>query len=129
MLVTESHVKIGGLLRNPDFRRLCAADAISKVGTGISNLAVPLLAVITLHASAFEVSMLKTLQTVAYLLIALQVGAWCDRMRCRPVLVFADLGRAVALGSIAIAAAFGVVTIGQLYIAVFVTGLLTVFFD
>jgi MFS family permease len=129
MFVPESRVRIGGLLRHHDFRRLCAADALSKVGTGISNLAVPLLAVMALHASTLEVSMLKTLQTVAYLLIGLQVGAWCDRMRCRPVLVFADLGRAITLGSIAIAATFGVVTIWQLYIAVFVTGILTVFFD
>jgi len=73
--------------------------------------------------------MLKTLQTVAYLLIGLQVGAWCDRMRCRPVLVMADLGRAVALGSIPIAAAFGALTMWQLYIAILVTGILTVFFD
>jgi MFS family permease len=108
---------------------LCAADAVSKAGTGISNLAVPLLTVITLHASTFEVSMLKTLQTVAYVLIGLQVGAWCDRLRCRPVLVAADLGRAIALGSIPLAAAFGVVTMWQLYVAVFVTGILTVFFD
>jgi MFS family permease len=117
------------LLRHHDFRHLCAANAISKVGTGISNLAMPLLAVITLHGSTFEVSMLNTLQTVAYLLIGLQAGAWCDRMRCRPVLVVADLGRAIALGSIPFAAAFGVVTIWQLYIVIFVTGILTVFFD
>jgi len=120
---------MGGLLRHRDFRHVCAADAISKLGNGISNLAVPLLAVITLHASTFEVSTLKTLQTVAYLLIGLQVGAWCDRVRCRPVLVVADIGRAIALGSIPIAAAFGAVTIWQLYIAIFVTGILTVFFD
>ena len=120
---------MGGLLRHHDFRRLCAANAISKVGTGISNLALPLFAVIALHASAFEVSLLNTLQTVAYLLIGLQVGAWCDRMRCRPILVVADLGRAIALGSISLAAAFGVVTIWQLYLAVFVAGILTVFFD
>lgn len=120
---------MGGLLRHRDFRHLCAADAISKVGTGISSLAVPLLAVITLHASTFEVAILKTLQTVAYLLIGLQVGAWCDRMRCRPVLVVADIGRAIALGSIPVAAAFGTVTLWQLYVAVFITGILTVFFD
>jgi MFS family permease len=122
-------MRMVGLLRHRDFRHLCAANAISKVGTGISNLAVPLLAVITLHASIFEVSMLKTLQTVAYLLIGLQVGAWCDRMRCRPVLVMADLGRAIALGSIPITAAFGVLTMWQLYLAILVTGILTVFFD
>lgn len=129
MSTTEARVKMGGLLRHHDFRRLCAANAISKVGTGISNLALPLFAVITLHASTFEVSMLNTLQTVAYLLIGLQAGAWCDRMRCRPILVFADVGRAIALGSIPIAAAFGAVTMWQLYLAIFVTGVLTVFFD
>lgn len=129
MLIAERGMGMGGLLRHRDFRHLCAADAISKVGTGVSNLAVPLLAVITLHASTFEVSTLKTLQTVAYLLIGLQVGAWCDRMRCRPVLVAADIGRAIALGSIPVAAALGAVTIWQLYFAVFVTGILTVFFD
>lgn len=128
MSVTGRRVRMG-LLGHRDFRHLCAANAISKAGTGIRNLAVPLLAVITLHASTFEVSMLNTLQTVAYLLIGLQAGAWCDRMRYRPVLVAADLGRAIALGSIPIAAAFGVVTIWQLYVAIFVTGLLTVFFD
>jgi MFS family permease len=129
MSATESRMRMGGLLRHHDFRRLCAANAISKVGTGISNLALPLFAVITLHASTFEVSMLNTVQTVAYLLIGLQAGAWCDRMRCRPVLVFADLGRAIAFGSIPIAAGLGVVTMWQLYLAIFVTGILTVFFD
>ncbi|HYZ38358.1 MAG TPA: MFS transporter [Pseudonocardiaceae bacterium] len=129
MVVTERWWWRGGLLRHRDFRHLCAAEAISKVGTGISSLAVPLLAVITLHASTFEVSTLKTLQTVAYLLIGLQAGAWCDRMRCRPVLVVADLGRAITFGSIPIAAVFGAVTLWQLYLVMLVTGILTVFFD
>jgi Na+/melibiose symporter-like transporter len=119
----------GGLLRQRDFRHLWAADLISQLGTRVSFLAVPLLAVSTLHASAFEVSLLRTFQTVAYLLIGLQVGAWCDRIRCRPVLVVADLGRAVALGSVPLAAALGVLGIGQLYVVVFVVGVLTVFFD
>ncbi|GAB2809258.1 MFS transporter [Actinoallomurus bryophytorum] len=119
----------GGLLRQRDFRHLWAADLISQLGTRVSYLAVPLLAVSTLNASAFEVSLLRAFQTVAYLLIGLQVGAWCDRIRCRPVLVVADLGRAVALGSVPLAAALGVLGIGQLYVVVFVVGVLTVFFD
>lgn len=128
VLITERRVQ-KGLLRHRDFRHLCAANAISKVGTGISNLAMPLLALIALHASTFQVSMLNTLQTLAYLLIGLPAGAWCDRMRYRPVLMAADLGRAIALGSIPIAAAFGIVAMWQLYLAVFVAGMLTVFFD
>ncbi|WP_162184911.1 MFS transporter, partial [Allokutzneria albata] len=105
------------------------ADAISQVGTRVGGIAISLLAVITLHASTFEVSVLRTLQTLAYLLIGLQAGAWCDRMRNRPVMMVADVGRAIALGSIPLAAAFGVLTIWQVYAAVFVAGVLTVFFD
>jgi MFS family permease len=118
-----------GILRHPDFRRLWAADALSQLGTGVSSLALPLLAIVTLNASTFEVALIKTLQAVPYLLIGLLVGAWCDRLRCRPVLVIADLVRMAALGSIPVAAAFGVLTLWQFYAAVFVAGVLTVFFD
>jgi MFS family permease len=66
---------------------------------------------------------------LAFLVIGLQVGVWCDRLRCRPLLVWADLGRAVALLSIPAAALAGVLTLGQLYAVVLVTGTLTVVFD
>ena len=129
MCAAKRQVRGDGLLRQRDFRHLWAADAISQLGSRASYLALPLLAVVTLQATTFEVSLIKTLQTLAYLLLGLQVGAWCDRMRRRPVLVVADLGRALALGSIPLAAAFGVLTLWQFYAAVFVTGVLTVFFD
>lgn len=119
----------GGLLRERDFRRLWAADLVSQLGTRISFLAVPLLAVATLRAGAFEVALLRMFQALAYLLIGLQAGAWLDRIRCRPVLVAADLGRAAALGSVPVAAALGVLTLGQLYAVVFTVGVLTVLFD
>jgi MFS family permease len=119
----------GGLFRHREFRHLWVADAISQIGTRTGGIAVSLLVVITLHASTLEVSVLRTLQTLAYLLIGLQAGAWCDRMRNRPVMVAADLGRAVALGSIPLAAVFGVLTIWHVYAAAFVVGVLTVFFD
>ncbi|HEX5495458.1 MAG TPA: MFS transporter [Mycobacteriales bacterium] len=117
------------LLRQHDFRHLWAADAVSQLGTRISLLAVPLLAISTLHASTLQVSLLRTAQTVAFLLLGLPAGAWCDRMRRRPVLVAADLGRAALLGSVPLAAALGLLTLGQLYAVVLCTGALTVFFD
>lgn len=119
----------GGLLRDPDFRRLWTADALSQLGSRISVLAVPLVAVTTLNASAFEVSLLRTLGMLPYLLFVLQAGAWCDRMRALPVLIAADLGCAVVFGSVPIAAAFGVLTIWWLLAAVTVAGLFSVFFD
>ncbi|GAB3447735.1 MFS transporter [Actinophytocola sediminis] len=118
-----------GLFAHKDFRRFWVADALSQIGTRVSALALPLLAVLTLHASAFEVSMVRTMQTVAFLLLGLQAGAWCDRRRNRPVMVVADLGRAIALGSIPLAAAFSALTMAHVFVAVFLTGMLTVFFD
>lgn len=120
---------VRNLLRFANFRRLWIADALSQIGTRISALAVPLLAVGTLHASTMEVALLRTFQTLPYLLIGLQVGAWCDRIRNRPVLIAADLIRAAALATIPISAAFGVLSLVQVYVAVFVTGVLAVFFD
>jgi hypothetical protein len=61
--------------------------------------------------------------------LGLFAGAWVDRIRCLPVLVFADLGRAVLFGSIPVAALFGVLTLTQLYVVLVLTGVLTVLFD
>lgn len=105
------------------------ADGLSQLGNRINLLALPLLAATTLEASAFDVSMLRVLQTLAYLLLGLQVGAWCDRMRNRPVLIVADLGCFVAHGTIPIAAAFGALSLWQVYAVVAVAGVLGVFFD
>jgi predicted MFS family arabinose efflux permease len=83
------------ILRHPDFRRLWTADLLSQLGTRLSMIAIPLLAVLTLDATTFQVSLLRTCETAAWLLLGLFAGAWVDRVRCLPVLVFADLGRAV----------------------------------
>jgi MFS family permease len=117
------------ILRHPDFRRLWAADLLSQLGSRLSMIAIPLLAVLTLDASTLQVSLLKTCETAAWLLLGLFAGAWADRVRCLPVLVYADLGRAVLFASIPVAAWFGVLTLTQLYVVLALTGILTVLFD
>lgn len=118
-----------GILRTPDFRRLWLADGLSQVGNRIDFLVIPLLATTTLAASVAEVSLLRTLSTLPYLLLGLQVGAWCDRMRNRPVLITADLARAALIGSVPLAAAFGELSLGHLYVVVPLAGVFTVFFN
>lgn len=118
-----------GILRTPDFRRLWLADGLSQVGNRIDFLVIPLLATTTLAASVAEVSLLRTLSTLPYMLLGLQVGAWCDRMRNRPVLITADLARAALIGSVPLAAAFGELSLGHLYVVVLLTGVFTVFFN
>lgn len=112
-----------------DFRRLWVADGLSQIGSRISFVALPLLAITELGASPFQVSMLAVLETAAFLVLGLPVGAWCDGWRNRPVLLIADVGRALALLSLPAAAAFGSLTLWHLYAAVAVIGALTVFFD
>jgi hypothetical protein len=109
--------------------RLWSAQSISQLGSQVSNLALPLVAVIALNASAFRVALLGTIEMLPFLLFALPAGVWVDRLARRPILVAADIGRALALGSVPLAAVVGHVTIWQLYIVGFVTGTLTVFFD
>jgi MFS family permease len=86
-------------------------------------------AIEVLHATAFQVALLGTVDFLPFILFALPAGVWVDRLPRRPVMIVADLGRALALASIPLAKAAGGLTIWQLYAVGFVTGTLTVFFD
>jgi MFS family permease len=118
-----------GLLREFDFRQLFVADTVSQVGTQVSMLALPLVAVLALKASSFEVGVLAACETLAFLLVGLPAGAWVDRLRRRQVLIAGDLGRALLLGSVPLAWWTGHLTMAQLFVVALLTGVCTVFFD
>ncbi len=111
------------------FGRLLAASAFSLLGFRIMALAMPLVAVVALEASAFMVSVVAAAQTVAFLLFGLPAGALVDRLRRRHVLVFCDFGRAVALAFVPIAWWSGVLSISHLIVVAFTIGVLTMLFD
>lgn len=115
--------------RSRDFRTLFTATAFSQLGTNIGYVAVPLIAVSALDASAGEVGLLATLSTVAFLLIGLPTGAWVDRMRHRRVLITSDLVRAALFASVPSAWALDALTLEHLYAVVLLNGCATVFFD
>jgi MFS family permease len=119
----------GGLWHHMDFRRLWIGETVSQFGTFISQLALPLVAILVVHASTFQVGLLATFEMLAFLVIGLPAGAWVDRMRFRWVLIVNDVIRAAALGSIPLAQLLGVLSIGQLYVVALLTGVSTVFFD
>jgi len=119
----------GPLWRNGDFLRLWSGQTISQFGSQISGLALPLLAILVLDASAFEVAALGVAEFLPFILFSLPAGAWVDRLRRRPILIVADWGRAVALASVPVAYVLDSLTITQLYIVGFVVGVFTVFFD
>lgn len=120
----------GALIRGErDFRRLWAGDAVSQLGTQVSVLAIPLLAADTLHATAWDMALLTAAPGAAFLVVGLPAGVWCDRMRRRPVLIAADLGRAVVLASIPAASILGALSMAQVLAVCAVAGVLGVFFD
>jgi MFS family permease len=130
MRALMSRLQVGGpLWRNGDFLRLWSGQTISQFGSQISGLALPLLAILVLDASAFEVAALGVAEFLPFILFSLPVGAWVDRLRRRPILIVADWGRAVALASIPVAYVLDSLSITQLYVVGFIVGVFTVFFD
>ena len=119
----------GGLWRHPDFLKLWSAETVSQFGTQISQLALPLAAIDVLHASAFEVAALSTVEFLPFLLVSLPAGVWVDRLPRRPILVIGDLARAALLVSIPIAYFFDALTIWQMYGVGFLVGIAPGFFD
>src|SRR3974390_1607356 len=97
-------MRAGGLWHNPEFLKLWTGQAISQVGSRISREGLPLTAVLVLGASPFQMGLLNGLGAAAVLAPGLFAGAWVDRLQRRPVLIAADLGRALLLGSGPIAA-------------------------
>src|SRR3954454_19859658 len=119
----------GGLWHHLDFRRLWIGETVSQFGSAIWMLALPLLAILVVHASTFEVGLLSTFESLAFLLVGLPAGAWVDRMRFRWGLITNDVIRAAALGSLPLAQLIGGLTIGQLYVVALIVSVSTVFFD
>jgi MFS family permease len=108
---------------------LLVGQTTSQFGAQVSGVAIPLLAVLSLGATPFEVGLVSAAGTLGFALIGLPAGAWVDRCRRRPILVASDLARAVLLGSIPVAAWFGRLTITQLIVVALLTGFARVFFD
>jgi MFS family permease len=119
----------GGLWQHAEFVKLWTGQTISRFGSEISQLAIPLAAALVLDASPAQMGLLSAFEFAPFLLLSLFAGVWVDRVRRRPVLIVADIGRAVILGSIPAAAVLGVLRIEQLYVVGLLTGVLTVFFD
>lgn len=109
--------------------RLFAAQTVSLFGSEITFIALPLTAALTLGATPAQMGLLAAGGKVPLVLFGLLAGVWVDRLRCRSVLVVTDVGRALLLGSIPLAAGFGVLRMEHLFVVALAAGILTVFFD
>lgn len=115
--------------RLPDFRRLWFSNLAQEVGRQLGVLALSVTAVVVLQASAWQVGVITALGTSAHLLIGLPAGVWVDAWRKRPVLIAADVARAVATVSVPLAYLGGWLSIGQLMAVAAVISFSMVFSD
>ena len=118
-----------GVWRSPAYVRIWSASVISALGSAITAIALPLLAVLTLSATPFQMGLLIASETVPILLFGLATGVWVDRRPKRPVMIAADIGRAVLLLLVPVAAWLGVLRIELLLVIAFLVGTLSVFFE
>ena len=122
--------RIPRLLLETQFRRYWTGQTVSMFGDQISGIAIPLAAVLVLHADAADMGYLTALVWLPSLLFGLHAGAWVDRRgRRRATMIAADLARFALLASIPVSYALGVLTLAQLYAIAFAAGVLSVFFN
>ncbi|WP_433282164.1 MFS transporter [Micromonospora sp. CA-244673] len=119
----------GGLLRHRDFRLLWAGQTVSAVGSNVTAVALPLVAVAVLDATTFQVAVLTAAAWLPWLLAGLPAGAWVDRVRRRPMMIAADLVSAALFASVPLAALLDLLTVGQLLVVALGAGLARVFFE
>jgi MFS family permease len=117
-----------GLWRHGSYLRLWGAQGISAFGSQITLVALPLVAILSIEASAFEVAVLTALEFAPFIFLSIPAGVWVDRLRRRPILVVTDIGRGATLVSIPLAYALDALTLPHLYAVALVNGALTVFF-
>ncbi len=117
------------LWRHRDFMKLWTGQTVSELGSVVTRTALPIVAVITLHANALQVGIVAASASTAVLLVGLFAGALVDRSRRRPLMIAADAIRAVLLLSIPGTALFGTLRMEQLYVVAFIEAALGAVFD
>jgi MFS family permease len=117
------------LWRHADFMKLWIGQTVSELGSVVTRTAVPLVALLVLGAGPTEMALLVVASSLAVLLVGFLAGAWVDRLRRRPLLIWADVIRSVLLLSIPLAYVADALRLEQLYLVVFLEGCLGALFD
>jgi MFS family permease len=109
--------------------KLWVGQTVSELGTVVTRTAVPLVALLVLGAGPWELAVLVIVSSLGVLLVGLIAGAWVDRLRRRPLLIWDDFIRAGLLLSVPVAYALGALRIEQLYVVMFLESCLGALFD
>jgi predicted MFS family arabinose efflux permease len=122
-------VSTPSLWRHSDFLKLWTGQTISRLGSVVTRTALPLVALLVLGAGPREMAYLVISSSLGVLLVGLVAGAWVDRLRRRPILIWTDIIRAVLLFWVPVAYAIGALRIEQLYAVAFIEACLASLFN
>lgn len=125
----EACAKAPALWRDRSFLAVWSASTVSLFGSLITRTALPFAAILILNAGPLEIAMIRSAELIAGLIVGLFAGAWVDRLLRRPILIWADLGRAVLLASIPLAFVLNVLYLPQLLFVAFAAAVASTFFD
>jgi MFS family permease len=118
-----------GVLANRDFVKLWAGETVSLIGTQVTQFAMPLVAILTLNATVFQVGVLNALRFLPLIPLSLLAGVLLDRRRRRPVLICCALGNALLIGLVPLSSVTGLLSIGLLYVVTTLVGMLSMTFE
>jgi MFS family permease len=121
--------RVPALWRDRSFLAVWSAGTVSLFGSLITRTALPFAAILVLNARPLEISMIRSAELIAGLVVGLFAGAWVDRLLRRPILIWADLGRAVLLASIPVAFVLHALYLPQLLFVAFAAAVLSTFFN
>ncbi|MEY9912178.1 MFS family permease [Catenulispora sp. MAP12-49] len=122
--------RVPAVLHRRDFRRYWLGHSVSLIGDEVHRIAMPLAAVLLFGAGATAMAWLTAAPMIPALLLSIPAGVWMDRRSSRRrVMLIADVGRFLAVLSVPVAYAFGVLTLVQLIVAELIVGTLAVLFN
>src|ERR671917_2449328 len=119
----------GALRRNANFVNLWGAATVSTFGSLVARTALPFTAILLLDASPTDIGVLRVAELLPGFLFSLIAGAWVDRLRRKPIMIATDVGRALLILTIPLAAFLGWLGLGHLYVVAALVSVLSVFFD
>lgn len=125
----QRRARFGVLWKHSDFMKFWTGETLSLFGTQVTFLALPLTAILVLNATPQQIGLIRFLENIPFLLLAMAVGAWVDRRRKRPVMIGANVVRALLIVSVPVLAITGGLSMSVLYAIAFGMGVGTVFFD
>jgi MFS family permease len=119
--------RLSPIWRNRDFRRYWTAEAVSSLGTGLTDFALPIVAVVTLHVTPAQMGLIRGLTSIPTVFVGLLAGVWVDRVSRQRLLIGLDLAAAALVASVPVAYVLDALSVQHLYALALTFGTLAPF--